>query len=74
MIIELIVALGLVAVMICLFQDCKKDIRDNEKNIDQNTQFFHKVDKKLDILISTLEFKYPTAVKEAKKQNGESAG
>ena len=70
MIIQIIVALGLVAVMICLFQDCKKDIRSNEKGIDDNQKFMHNVDKKIDILIATLEIKYPTAVKKAKKKNG----
>ena len=71
MIVELIVALGLVGVMICLFQDCKKHIRDNEENIEENRKYFHNVDKKLDILIATLEIKYPVAVRKAKKKNGE---
>ena len=70
MVVDVIVALGLVALVICLFQDCKKDIRSNEKSIDDNQRFMHGVDKKLDILIATLEIKYPTAVKKAKKQNG----
>jgi hypothetical protein len=70
-VIEVIVALGVVGVMLALFQDCKRDIRDNEKNIEQNDLRFHDIDKKLDILISTLAIKYPAAVKRAKKDNGD---
>ena len=49
---------------------CKR----NEEGVEENRERYHAIDKKLDILISTLEYKYPTAVKKAKKENGESAG
>ena len=44
----------------------------NEKKIDDNQEKWHAIDKKLDILIDTLAIKYPNAMKQAKKDNGDS--
>ena len=45
---------------------CKR----NDVGIEKNRESYHEIDKKLDILILTLEYKYPSAVKKARKDNG----
>ena len=45
-------------------------IHKNCNHIEKHDEMYHRLDKKIDILISTLEIKYPTAMKKAKKDNG----
>ena len=61
----------ILAVVGILFKVNHDFCKRNEEDIEQNREDFHAIDKKLDVLISTLEIKYPNAVKEAKKKNGE---
>ena len=45
---------------------CKR----NDRGIEKNRESYHEIDKKLDILITTLEYKYPSAMKKAREDNG----
>lgn len=71
MIIEAVVALGLVAFVGLLYKSNLDRINNNEKEINKNGDFLHCLDKKLSIISTTLEIKYPNAFEKAKKKNGD---
>ena len=62
--VELFAGIGIVAIMLALF-------KINYDKADEACKGFYELDKKLEILITTLEIKWgEEIIKEAKKKNG----
>jgi len=70
--IELFAGIGIIGVMLTLFKVNYDRINDQEKRIGDNCENWHAVDKKLDLLITMLDIKFPDVMKKARKKNGDS--